>query len=252
MTSRMPAQKPKPPKTSISQGDVCSQRSIKKPMAPPTTIAPTKVNGNSRARAGCDARSTDFFGPSAGEEVSSCLLSEGILGEPRERLRIQPGGEGDKCRDGKGKGLGAGHDGTGGFAGLLEPGVHDDAEVIVERGDDVEDGKDGEHRMVRFDEREENEILAHEASRRRNPGERKHEDEQQNGGRGTALIETVQVLEFLADESFLAKHDDNGEGAYGHEHVGEQIVGDSRRSGSRQSSNAFVPRKEAEQDVAYV
>src|SRR5712692_7576344 len=130
MTSRMPAQKPKPPKTSISQGDVCSQRSIKKPMAPPTTIAPTKVNGNSRARAGCDARSADFFGPAACEELSSCLLSEGILGEPRERLRIQPG-------DAEGHGLRAGHDRTWGFAGLLEPSVHNDAEVVVERGDDV-------------------------------------------------------------------------------------------------------------------
>src|SRR5712692_748640 len=177
MTSRMPAQKPKPPKTSISQGDVCSQRSIKKPMAPPTTIAPTKVNGNSRARAGCDARSADFFGPAACEELSSCLLSEGILGEPRERLRIQPSGESDKHGDAEGHGLRAGHEGTRGFAGLLEPGVHDDAEVVVKRGDDVEHGENGEDRMMRFDQRKENEILAHETGRRGDACERKHEDE---------------------------------------------------------------------------
>src|SRR5713226_7280292 len=150
MTSRMPAQKPKPPKTSISQGDVCSQRSIKKPIAPPITIAPTKVNGNSRARAGCDERSADFFGPDAGEELSSCLLSEGILSEPRERLRIQPGGERDKHGDAEGHSLRAGHHGTRRFAGLLEPGVHDDAEVVVKRGDDIENGEDSEHRVVRF------------------------------------------------------------------------------------------------------
>src|SRR5713226_9512756 len=199
MTSRMPAQKPKPPKTSISQGDVCSQRSIKKPIAPPITIAPTKVNGNSRARAGCDERSADFFGPDDCEELSSCLLSEGILGEPRERLRIQPGGEGDKHGDAEGDGLGAGHNGARGFAGLLEPGVDDDAKVVVEGGNDVENGEDGEEGMVRFDEGKENEIFAHEAGRRGDAGKRKHEDQKQQCRGRAALVQTVEIVEFLAD-----------------------------------------------------
>src|SRR2546422_5104759 len=228
MTSRMPAQKPKPPKTSISQGDVCSQRSINKPMAPPTTIARTKVNGNSRARAGCDAKSADFFGPEAWEELSPCLLSEGILGEPRERLRIQPGGESDKHGDAEGHGLRAGHDRTRSFAGLLEPGVYDDAEVVVQRGNDIQRGEDGEHRMVRFNQRKKNEILAHEAGRRRNARKGKHENEQQNSGSGAAVVEAVQIVEFLADEPFLAKHDDHRERACGHEDVGKQVVSNSR------------------------
>src|SRR5437870_13866445 len=86
-----------------------------------------------------------------GEDVSgfSGLLSEGILGEPRERLRIQPCGEGDKYGDAESYGLCAGHDGTGSFTGLLEPGVHNDTEVIVKGGDDVENSENGEHRMVR-------------------------------------------------------------------------------------------------------
>src|SRR5438552_19022679 len=90
---------------------------------------------------------------------SSGLLSEGILGEPRERLRIQPGSEGDKHGDAESHGLCAGHDGAGSFAGLLEPSVDDDAEVVVKRGDDVENSEDRKDRMVRLDERKENEIL---------------------------------------------------------------------------------------------
>src|SRR5437867_3384663 len=103
----------------------------------------------------------------------SGLLSEGILGELSERLRIQPGGEGDKHGDAKGDGLRVGHDGAGSFAGLLEPGVHDDAEVVVKRGNDVENRKYGENGMVRLDERKENEILTHETGGGRDARKRK-------------------------------------------------------------------------------
>src|SRR6266567_8769723 len=212
-------------------------------MAPPTTIAPTKVNGNSRATAGCEAKSADFFCPDACAEVSSCLLSEGILGELGERLRIQPGGESDKHGDGEGHSLRAGHHGTGRFAGLLEPGVHDDAEIVVERGNDVKNGEDGEHGMVRLDQRKENEILAHEAGGGRDARERKHEDQEQDCGGGAALVKTVQVVELFANDALLAKDDDYGKGAGGHEDVGEQVVGNSGESG-------FVPGNESEKDVA--
>src|SRR5437667_12459392 len=93
---------------------------------------------------------------------SSGLLSEGILSELSERLRIQPGGEGDKHGDAESHGLCAGHDGAGSFAGLLEPGVDDDAEVVVKRGDDVENGENGKNGMVRLDGRKGNEILTQE------------------------------------------------------------------------------------------
>src|SRR5260370_14018463 len=105
----MPAYKPRPPKTNISHRFVWIQGSAKKPIVPPTTIAPTKVNGNSRASAGCDAKSGDFLGPDACEELWSCLLSEGILGEPCERLRIQPRSEGDKHGNAEGHLLCARH-----------------------------------------------------------------------------------------------------------------------------------------------
>src|SRR6266567_7131881 len=214
-------------------------------MATPTAIAPTKVNGNSKASAGMLAASLVFLCLGAFEMLSSCLLSEGILGEPREGLRIQPGGESDKHGDGEGHSLRAGHDGTGRFAGLLEPGVHDDAEVIVERGNDVQNGKDGEHGMVRLDQRKENEILAHEAGGRRDARERKHEDEEQDGRGGAALVETVQVVELFANDALLAKDDDYGKSAGGHEDVGKQVVGNSGESG-------FVPGNESEEDVADV
>src|SRR5438445_5691183 len=156
---------------------------------------------------------TSFAFSAAGEDESgfSRLLSEGILGEPGERLRIQPGGESDKHGDGEGYRLRAGHDGTGRFPRLLKPSVHDDAEVIVERGNDVKNGKDGEHGVVRFDERKKNEILAHEAGGRRDARERKHEDQEQDCGGRAALVEAVQVVELFANDALLAKHDNHGE-----------------------------------------
>jgi hypothetical protein len=47
--SRIPPANPKPPRTIISQGEVCSQLSRKYPISPPAATAPTKVKGNSMA-----------------------------------------------------------------------------------------------------------------------------------------------------------------------------------------------------------
>src|SRR5438477_9786498 len=152
---------------------------------------------------------------------SSGLLSEGILSELSERLRIQPGGEGDKHGDAESHGLRAGHDGAGSFAGLLEPSVDDDAEIIVERGDDVEDGKYRENGMVRLDERKENEILAHETGGGRDARKRKHKDQQQDSSGGATLVQTIQVFQFFADNPFLTKHNDDRERAGGHKDICE-------------------------------
>src|SRR5712664_2450017 len=150
----------------MSHGPVCSQRSRKYPIAPPTTIAPTKVNCSSKASAYWDAKSCGFFGGDSGG-LSSSLESEGIVREPRERFRIQPGGQRDKHRYAERHGLRIGHDRMRRFTRLLEPGVHDDAEVVVKRGNDVQHREHRKHRMLRFDEREEDEILAHESRGRR-------------------------------------------------------------------------------------
>src|SRR5258708_40310661 len=91
-----------------------------------------------------------FSTPDEGESEFSGLLSEGILGEPRERLRIQPGGERDKHGDAESHGLRASHGWGGRFGGPLEPGVHQDAEGIVEGGDDLQRGENSEHRLSRF------------------------------------------------------------------------------------------------------
>src|SRR5882762_3488258 len=77
----------------MSHGPVCSQRSRKYPIAPPTTIAPTKVNGSSKASADWDAKSCGFLSGGDSGGFSSGLKSEGIVRELRERLRIQPCGE---------------------------------------------------------------------------------------------------------------------------------------------------------------
>src|ERR1700740_1079322 len=132
-------------------------------MAAPTTTGPTRVKGSSSARAGPEAKSFALFLTGVEDEFWSGLSSEGILSKLGERLRIQPGGQRDKRSYAKRHGLRAAYDGTGGFAGSLEPGVDDDAEVVVKREDDVEDREDREHGMVRFYQRKENEVLAHEA-----------------------------------------------------------------------------------------
>src|SRR2546427_10729110 len=83
----------------------------------------------------CVSGSCDF--------VLSGLWSKGIVSESRERLRIQPGGERNKHGDAEGYGLRAAHHRTRRFAGRLEPGVHDDAEVVVECGNNIKHGEDG-------------------------------------------------------------------------------------------------------------
>src|SRR5215831_1350601 len=237
---------------SVNQGFVCSQRSRKYPIAAPTATGPTRVKGNSNAsaRAELELLSLPLFLAGIGDECSSGLLFEGILSEPGERLRIQPGGEGDKYGDAEGDGLRVAHDRTRCFAGRFEPGVDDDAEVVVERRNDVENGEDREHRVMRFDEGKENEIFAHETGGGRNPGERKHKDEQEDGGGGAALVQAVQVFEFFADETFLAQHDDHRESSGGHEYIGEQIEGDP--GGARVVELSALRRKspdDAEQNV---
>src|SRR5260370_32251979 len=112
-----------PPRTSRKTGLVWRQRSRKYPRSPPTTTAETRTNGNSIAMAAWLETSFAFSAAGEGDSEFSGLLSEGILGEPRERLRIQPGGERDKHGDAEGHGLRARHGWTPRFARLLDPGA---------------------------------------------------------------------------------------------------------------------------------
>src|SRR6266850_2517201 len=152
-------------------------------MSPPTATAATKVNGNSIAIASWFEVFCTFWLAGFGDPVLSGLESEGIMREPRERFRIQPGGQRDKHRYAERDGLRVSHDWKRRFPRLFEPRVHDDAEVVVERGNDVQHREDRKHGMLRFDEREEDEILAHEARGRRDSRKRKHEDQQQDEAR---------------------------------------------------------------------
>jgi len=120
-----------PPRMSRKMG-WCAASGREESQEGPDTTAETRTKGSSMAMAAWLETSLAFS--AEGESEFSGLLSEGILGEPCERLRIQPGGEGDKYGDAEGDSLRAGHDGSGGFAGLLEPGVDDDSEVVVKRG----------------------------------------------------------------------------------------------------------------------
>src|SRR5215469_9418547 len=119
------------------------------------------------------------------------------------------------------------------------------AEIVVESGNNVERSKNRKYRMVCLDERKKDEVLAHETRGGRNAGERKHEDQEQHRGRRTALVEAVEVVEFIADEAALAKYDDHSEGPDGHERVGDQVI---ENAGDR----GLVCRNKAEQDVAHM
>ena len=81
--------------------------------------------------------------------------------------------------------------------------------------------------MPRLDQREEDVILAHKAGQRRNPRKRKHKNEQQHRRCRAALVEAVQVVEFIADQSLPPQHNDDGESADGHERIDKQIEGDA-------------------------
>src|SRR2546422_10192271 len=84
--------------------------------------------------------------------------------------------------------------------------------------------------MLRFDQRQKDEILAHEAGGRRNTREGKHEDQKQQCRGGAALGQTVQVFELFADQSLFPKHDDHRERARGHEKSEERRGGEEGRS----------------------
>src|ERR1700741_4676492 len=155
-------------------------------MPPPTTMHPTKMKGISIATAFCCEM---FFARLVAEEIcwSGLLLdSEGIVCEPREWLRIQPRSEGYKQGCPEGDGLRVGHERRGGVAGLFEPGVSDNAQIVVERGNDTERGENSQHGMMRFDQRQKNKVLTHEACRGRNTGERKDEDQEKQCRGGAA------------------------------------------------------------------
>ena len=130
------------------------------------------------------------------------------MSKPSEWLRIQPRGESYKQGRAEGNGLRVGHKRCRRVAGLFEPCMNYDAEIVVEGRNDVEGRENRQHGMMRFDEREEDEVLAHEAGRGRNAREREHEDKEQNGGGGVALVEAVEIVELVADDALLAENDD--------------------------------------------
>src|SRR5258708_36864356 len=107
-------------------------------MAPPTTMQPTKMNGSSIAVEICCVNPLACF--SAGETSGSGLSldSEGIVCKTSERLRIQPRRESYKQRRAECYGLRVAHKRCGSIPGLLEPGMNDNAKIVVERGNDVE------------------------------------------------------------------------------------------------------------------
>src|SRR6202035_1660649 len=174
-------------------------------MSPPMQTAPTKLKGNSMAEPSCAEIAGGLRGPfTSGSGLS--LDSEGIVSKPSEWFRIQPCRQGYKQGCAESDGLGAAHDRRGSIARLSEPGVNDDAEIVIHRGDDVERGENGEDGVMRFDEREKDEVLAHEACGGRDASKRKHEDEEKDGGGGAALVEAIEVGEFVADDAALAKN----------------------------------------------
>src|SRR5436309_4105622 len=228
MISRTPAAKPRNPRMRENTGSVPNRLSIKYPSPPAITTAATGMNGSSIAKAGSRAKPSDFRGGWGGS------LSPGLSGEPkgvarelREGFRIQPRSEGHKYGRRERHGLPRADHRTRRFTWLLHPGVHHDAEIIVERRHDIQSAENGQDRMLCFDQRQEDEIFPHEARRRWNPRQGEHENQQEERRSRTALVEPIEVFQFVADQTLAPEQDDHGKRSRGHERVDKQIVRNS-------------------------
>ena len=69
--------------------------------------------------------------------------------------------------------------------------------------------------------------LPQKPAERRDAGERQQEDEHQHGFDGSARVESVEVVEFVADDVAVAQRRDHAEGAEIHEGVDQQINQDA-------------------------
>ena len=100
-------------------------------------------------------------------------------------------------------------------------------QVVVQAEDGIEHAQRGQRVVSGFDQAQEDEVLALEAGQRRNSGQREQEDQHQHGFDGSARVEAVEVVEFVADHVAVAQRRDHAERAEVHEGVDQQINQDA-------------------------
>ncbi len=167
--------KPRRPRTSIRIGLVCSQRSAKKPMAPPKKVVPARMKGSSTAIAYCCEKLFTCFWAGVRAGSRDGLLSGGmghaksVAHQVCEWLRIQPAARVTNAVRMSAKSCVVEMTGAADSApGFFIPSVMDQAKIIVEGRKHEERGNDRKNWMMRLQERLKNKIFAEEARRRRN------------------------------------------------------------------------------------
>src|SRR5271157_26604 len=100
-------------------------------------------------------------------------------------------------------------------------------EVVVESENGVKHAERGQHIVTGRDQAEEDEVLAPESGERRDAGQRQHKDQHEDGFDRSTRVETVQVVEFVANHFLVAQRGDHAEGAKIHEGVNQQVDQDA-------------------------
>ena len=77
--------------------------------------------------------------------------------------------------------------------------------------------------MSRFNQAEKDKIFAPEARQRRNSRKRKQEDQHEHGFDRSARIQSVKIVEFVANHVAMAQRGDHSERAQVHERIDQQI-----------------------------
>ena len=108
-------------------------------------------------------------------------------------------------------------------AGLGGPHEHHHPNVVVQRHRAVEDADHGQADISRVNRGAEHRELRHEAGRRRQPGQRQHENQHRERGRGIRVVQPGEVLQLVATPTAVAKRSDDGKRPELHEHVGDQV-----------------------------
>ena len=114
------------------------------------------------------------------------------------------------------------------LVGLANEHAAHDLEVIVDGHRDIQGGDDGQRVVAGLDQREEDVVLAEEARGGRDAGERKQEDQHQEGVAGTLVDQARHIVQVLADDVGAAHRDDDEERAEVHEGVDHDVDGDRR------------------------
>src|SRR5437588_10698587 len=235
ITSNIPPPNPSKPKIKVKTGEVPRRPSSRYPSPAAITMLPTSTKGRSMTFA---SWRTNPSGSSRGGDGGGCesrFLSGKECGRQGQRIscqtdkrfRIDASNHGDEAHHRQRDRLSGRYPRPRLAGGFAQPGVHNDSEIIIKRGNNIQSAKQRQIIMARLDQGEKDVIFPHKAGQRRNSRKRKHKDEQQQRRCGAALEKAVQVVEFVPDQSLPPQHNDDGKGSDGHEGIDKKIEGNA-------------------------